>query len=670
MTAPRLSRLLAPRSVAVIGGGWGVSVIETLQRGGFAGAIWPVHPSKAEIGGVSCVPRISALPKVPDAAFLAVNRDASIEAVADLSAQGAGGTVCFASGFAETGDADRQSRLSSAAGTMPLLGPNCYGLINALENVALWPDQHGLSPVTSGVALISHSSNIAVNWTMQARGLPISHVVCTGNEAQTGMAEIGAALLADPRVTALGLYIEAVRDAAAFAAMAEAANAAGKPVIAMKAGRSSQAQAAAASHTAALAGGAEASSAFLRQCGVAEVTTPAALLEALKLAHLFGRIPGRRVAALACSGGEAGLMADRLGEAKLFMPQPDATNAADLAATLGPLVTIANPLDYHTGIWGDCPAMTRVFAQMTGPDLDLTLLVCDLPHPARCDGSAWEVAVAALEAAQRDSGARMALLATLPECLPEAMADRLMAAGIAPLSGLDPALAALSALAGPMEMPTGWRPLPTVVTGQTRLLDEAEAKRCLAAAGLTVPDARRAATLEAARAAATDLGGPVALKGLGFAHKTEAGAVRLNLSPAEMAPMPGARGYLVERMIKGGVAEILVGLQRDPAYGATLTLGLGGVTAELLADTATLVLPVTADRIRRAVTGLRLAPLLSGYRGRPPADLDAAIAATLALARLMQDDPEIDEIEVNPLILRAAGQGAVAADALMRRRKP
>ncbi|MEM8741023.1 MAG: acetate--CoA ligase family protein, partial [Pseudomonadota bacterium] len=393
--------------------------------------------------------------------------------------------------------------------------------------------------------------------------------------------------------------------------------------------------------------------------------------------------------------GEAGLMADRLSEARLTMPRPSATVAQALAATLGPLVTIANPLDYHTGIWGDCPAMAQVFGLMTGPEFDLTVLVCDLPHPSRCDGSAWEVAVAALEAAQRQSGARMALLATLPECLPEAMADRLMAAGIAPLNGLGPALAAIAALARASDTPeeearvgktragviraekiraekmrAGWRPLPNPARAESRLLDEAEAKSCLAAAGLSVPDGGRAATIAEARAKADALGGPVALKGLGFAHKSEAGAVRLNLSAAEIdTPIPGAQGYLVERMVSGGVAEILIGLQRDPNYGATLTLGLGGVTAELLADTATLILPATPTEIHRALMGLRLAPLLTGYRGRPMADLEAAVAAAMTLAALFVADPQIAEIEINPLILRETGQGAVAADALIRRRE-
>ncbi|MEM9048141.1 MAG: acetate--CoA ligase family protein [Pseudomonadota bacterium] len=651
-----LSRLFEPHSIAVIGGGWGASVIAALQRAGYTGDVWPIHPRRAALEGLQALASIDDLPQPPDAAFLAINRAAAIEAVARLAAIGAGGAVCFASGFAETGAGDEQARLIAAAGDMPLLGPNCYGLIGTARGVSLWPDQHGLRPAARGVALISHSSNIAVNWTMQARGLPVAHVVCTGNEAQIDMAEIGGALLARPEVTALGLYIEGIRDADRFAAMAEAAQTARKPVVAIKAGQTAGAEAAAASHTAALTGGGVASSAFLRQCGVAELDDPASLLEALKLAHLFGRIPGRRMAAMACSGGEAGLLADRLGAARLASPAIPETRAARLSERLGPMVRIANPLDYHTGIWGDARAMTEVFAAMAGPEVDLTLLVCDMPHPGRCDSRDWAPAVAALEAASAQSGARMAMLATLPEGLPEPLADRLMQAGIAPLAGLGDGIAAISAMAGALTMTRGWRPLPRHPDRATRTLDEAEAKRRLSASGLTVPEGGRAETVAAARAQAAALGGRVALKGLGFSHKSEAGAVRLDLTAAEIAPMQAAQGYLVERMVEGGIAELLIGLRRDPVYGAHLTLGLGGVTAELLADTATLILPATDRDIRQALADLRLAPLLTGHRGRPPADLDAALAAIARLVALFVAVPDLAEIEINPLILRPAGQ--------------
>ena len=209
-TTPDLSRLLRPRSIAVIGGGaWCASVVKQCLKMGFDGPIWPVHPKRAEVSGVPAVPRLEDLPGVPDAVFIGVNRHVTIDAVQLLSASGAGGAVCFASGFreaqTETGDGDTlQTALLAAAGDMPIIGPNCYGFINYLDGALLWPDQHGGQRCDSGVAILTQSSNMAINLTMQARGLPIAYMVTAGNQAQIGLAQIGRGLLADPRVTAFG----------------------------------------------------------------------------------------------------------------------------------------------------------------------------------------------------------------------------------------------------------------------------------------------------------------------------------------------------------------------------------------------------------------------------------------------------------------------------------
>ena len=222
-----LDRLLRPKSIAVLGSGWADNVIEQCHKMGFAGPVWPVHPSRAEIRGLKCYRSLAALPGVPDAVFIGVNRHATVDIVAQLAAMGAGGAICFAAGWTEAGDAALQDQLVEAAGMMPILGPNCYGLINYLDGALLWPDQHGGRRVERGVAIVSQSSNIAVNLTMQARALPLAYVACLGNAAAVGLAELGRALLADNRVTALGLYVEGIADAPGLAALAEAARAAG-----------------------------------------------------------------------------------------------------------------------------------------------------------------------------------------------------------------------------------------------------------------------------------------------------------------------------------------------------------------------------------------------------------------------------------------------------------
>lgn len=659
-----LSRLLRPRSIAVLGSVWAENVVVQCAGMGFAGSVWPVHPTRAAIGGVPAVRDLSDLPGPPDATFIGVNRHATIDVVHRLSAMGAGGAVCFASGWAEAGEARLQADLVAAAGAMPVLGPNCYGVINYLDGALLWPDQHGGRRVDRGVALLSQSSNIVINMTMQARGLPVAYVACLGNAAQVGLAELARALLADDRVTALGLYVEGIGDAPAVAALAEEARQAGKGIACIKLGKTAASRDAAASHTAALAGGGAASSAFLRQAGVAEVSTPAELLEALKILHMHGPGLGTRLCSLSCSGGEAGLVADLAAPHGLSFPPPSDAQRQALGDILGPIVAIANPLDYHTFIWGDGPRTEAVFTTML-QGYDAGLFVIDPPRRDRCDPSSYAPALEAIAAAGRNTGRPALAVASLPETMDEARADALMAAGVVPMGGLETAMAAIRAAQAPAGRP-GWRPVPPVPARGTRLLDEAEAKRLLAAAGIAVPRHVAAADLSALGPLAAALTPPLALKGLGFAHKSEAGAVRLGLaSLAGEAPMPGANGYLAEEMVAGGVAEVLLGLRRDPVYGVTLTLGMGGTAAELLGDTQTLVLPVTGDEILAALRRLRLWPLLDGHRGRARADVPALVAMAERLCARMLADAALEEIEINPVILR--GDGAVAVDALIRK---
>jgi hypothetical protein len=240
-----------------------------------------------------------------------------------------------------------------------------------------------------------------------------------------------------------------------------------------------------------------------------------------------------------------------------------------------------------------------------------------------------------------------------------------MAQGIVPLMGLDSALGALRAAQTPPGAP-GWRPAGAITCRPCTTLSEAEGKALLAAAGVPVPRAVSATSLAALQAMAKDLAPPLALKGLGFAHKTEAGAVRLGLASLQgQTEMAGAKGYLAEEMVTGAVADVLLGLRRDPVYGVSLTLGLGGVTAELLADTVTLILPASDDDILAALRRLRLWPLLDGYRGRTRADVGALVAIAQTLGALMLAREALEEIEINPIMVRA--QGAVAVDALIRR---
>ena len=673
----RLARLLRPRSIVVIGGGaWGEAVLHQCQKIGFGGDLWVVHPTKDSIAGLTPFRSLDDLPYPPDAAYVAVNRFATVEVIAALARMGAGGAVCFASGFREAAaeDADGenlQANLLGAAGEMPIIGPNCYGFINYLEGVTLWPDQHGGTRVDSGVALITQSSNVAINLTMQRRGLPVAYVVTVGNQAQTGLSEVGMALLDDPKVTALGLYIEGIDDLAGFAGLAVHARKLGKAIVALKIGRSEQAQRAAVSHTASLAGSDAGADALLAQLGVGRARSLSALLEALKMLHVIGPLASTAVASMSCSGGEASLMADTAEGTKITYPPLGDQQRQALRATLGPLVALSNPLDYHTFIWGKEDAMAATFAAMMSPDVSLGLVVLDFPRPDRCTHPDWDLVCNAVARAQSETGQPIAIVSSLVENLPEDVARRLTAEGVLPLCGMDEAMQATEIAASVGAGDPKWRPAvpPKITAGRT--LTEADAKLALARYGLRIPKSKSGLGNADLSRAAASIGYPVVLKGEGIAHKTEARAVAINLTD-ETALMSAADAmptdsFLVEEMVKGAVAELLVGVILDPAHGYVLTLAAGGTLTEILQDRVHLVLPVDGKTVVSALAKLRIAPLLSGYRGAAPADQTAIIDAVLAVQTYVLAHHPL-EIEINPLM--CATDSVVAADALITTGEP
>ena len=660
---------MRPRSIAVVGGGaWCDSVIEQNQKIGFKGDIWPVHPKKDSVGGLPAFKTLADLPNAPDATFIGVNRSATIDLVGELNQMGAGGAVCFASGFKETADgAVLNDQLLAAAGGMPILGPNCYGVLNAVDQVALWPDQHGLVPVERGVAILAQSSNIAINLTMQQRGLPIAYTITAGNQAQQGLASIAQTVIRDDRVTALGLYIESFGDIADFEELARLSRALGKPIVALKVGRSEESQLATISHTASLAGSSSGSDAVLARLGIARVGSPAALLETLKLFHCHGRLSGGHIVSLSCSGGEASVMADTAAHYGLTFPPLTSAQTDTLSQHLSSLVNLTNPLDYHTQIWRDKAAMTAVFAAMAGDDIDLTLVVLDFPRLDSCAADDWMIAVQAIEEAARQTGRPFGVVGSIVENLPEAIAKRLLGTGIVPLCDFGTACEAISA--APMPPRQNHQPLllaPSFAT--TITVTEGDAKRTLAAYGLDIPTSRAGIAPADVIACAEEIGFPVVLKGEGVAHKTETGAVKLNLTDAEQvsaaAQAMQTETFLVEEMITDTVAELLLGIVADPAHGFVLTLAAGGTLTEILEDGQSLLLPTTDSDIRHALGQLKIHPLLSGYRGGEPANIDAIVDAALKLQNFVTDHAdEIAEIEINPLI--CTKDRAIIADALL-----
>ena len=680
----QLQRLFSPRHIAVFGGASAAEAVRQCRKLGFAGQIWPVHPTRREVEGLACYPDVAALPQAPDASFVAVPRHATVDIVGQLAARGAGGVICYASGFAEVGGEGvaLQQQLVHNAGDMALLGPNCYGMLNYLDGVALWPDQHGGQRVERGVALITQSGNIGLNLTMQRRALPLAYLITVGNKAGSRMESLVDALLADPRVSVIGMHIEGLDDVAAFSRVALKALRQGVPLVALKAGSSALGAQTAMSHTSSLAGPDALYDALFARCGVARVRDPAGLIETCKFLHVHGPLGGTRIISASCSGGEASLVADLAQPRGLDMPAIPSAAQARLHAVLGDKVTVANPLDYHTYIWGDLAAQTECFSGLMDCCFDAHLLVLDYPRLDRCSAESWgttvDAFVAAAQAGEKTGKKAATVVASLPEDLPEDYAQALMAQGIAPMHGLPDCLDAIAhaaqigAAARAQGGLTPLLPVQALQAGAPRTLDEAASKRALAAFGLPVPQGQVVAAAQVLQAADA-LGYPVVLKAVSehLAHKTEAGAVHLNLAnaaqvQAALDKMAGLSDhFLVEQMASNVVAEVIVGVQRDAQFGLSLTVGAGGVLVELLQDARTLLLPVQRHEVQAALQSLKMMPLLRGFRGRPPGDMPALVEAVMAVADYAQANAHcLLELDVNPVLVMP--QGVLAVDALIR----
>ncbi len=676
-----LERLLRPKSITAIGGLQAARVVEQCRLMGYEGEIWPVHPTKNEVEGLPAYASVADLPGSPDAAFIGVNRHLTIETVKDLRASQCGGAICYASGFLEADETGGrlQAELIDAAGDMPVLGPNCYGIINYADAALLWPDQQGgkrLADGKTGVAIIAQSSNIAINFTMQQRGLPLAYILTTGNQALVGTSEMALAILDDSRVSALGMYVEGFDSIESMERLAQKSRKLKKPIVIFKVGKSDHSQISAMTHTASLAGSHEITSAFLKRNGFGQAESIPAFLETLKLLHLHGPLEGYRISSMSCSGGEASIIADTADGKKVYFEALSAQQKAPVETALGPLVTVANPLDYHTYCWGNREVMQAAYSAMVGIGFDLNYLILDFPHRERCDDFEWQIAVDAYEAALKQSNAKGAIVVGMPENISEDYSESFLERGIVSLYGIDDALTATEIAA---DIGTAWlQPLPPAVLklrpnpAYVKTLDEAEAKQMLSAHGVSIPRGDYFSQVGQGKEIAASIGYPVVLKALGIAHKTESNAVRLNINNdiefenAANELLELSDRIFIEKMKSTAVAELLVGVTRDAQFGLVLTIASGGILVEILKDSQTLIMPTSRDEIEIAIQQLKMRPLLEGFRGKPPADLNAVVDAILAIQDYaMANAEQLIELDVNPLLLCAAGEGAYAADALI-----
>ena len=712
----RLGRLLRPGSIAFVGGAEAGRAADQCLALGFEGDMWMVNPRRTPRPNLPTAASVADLPAAVDAAFVGVNRSAAVEVVRDLAASGAGGAVCHASGFAETGGrgAALQRELVAAAAGMPVVGPNCYGVLSAVTGAALWPDQQGLSRCERGAALVTQSGNIALNLTMQQRGLDVAYVAALGNQADVGVEEVLEALAADESVTAAGICIEALSDPARFAEAVGRARARGVPVAALKSGVTAAGGVIAASHTSSLVGDDDAYGALFRRLGVRRVESIPELLDTLAVVTAVGALRGNRVVSLSCSGGEAALVADRARGRDLVFPPFGADHRDRVAATLNEMVAVTNPLDYHTFIWGDRPRLEACFTAVLDGGFDAAVLVLDFPR-AGLDRSRWWPTLSAFGAASAATGVPGVVAASMAENLPAEVRAAAAEAGLAAVGDIDAALSGLEAAAelgracrremrpAPLLPPApvatgsepGRQPKPALAaaagtaeaspspgpadaattneaaeTSQSpglaasagladskpRRLDEPEAKALLASVQIEVP-AGEVVDADGAAEAAARIGFPAVVKAVGLDHKSDVGGVAVNLTSPEAVAEAARR---LSGLGPGGKALVELQVERD-AISRPSTSGTRG--GKVLVESQ--------------VEG-GLAELLVSVRSSHPIGWLLTVGAGGELVEVLDDtaclllpeSPEavrsaLEQLRVWPLLAGFRGRPAAAVDAVI-----
>jgi acetate---CoA ligase (ADP-forming) len=680
-------KLLAPRSIALIGASDdpaknAARPLHFLRRGGYGGAVYPVNPRRQTVLGERAWPSLDALPQVPDHAYVLVPTDAVVDAVAQCGKAGVPLVSVLADGFAAAGGigAARSAQLKEVCEQtgVRVIGPSSLGVIDLRARLLLTANAaFGEPDLPIGrIFAASHSGSIvgALASHGKARGIGFAALVSVGLEVDLGIGEICAATLDDPGIDGYLLFLETIRQADALRRFALAAAERGRQVVAYKLGRSLEARELALTHSGALAGEDDVADAFLAACGIARVDTFEALIEALPLLR---RVPPRAgagapaVGVVTTTGGAAAMVVDRLALRGVEVAAPSAATLARLAAA-GVAVEPGRIVDLTLAGARYDIMKAALDTLLAAPEFGLVVAV--VGSSARLNP---ELAVRPI--ADCAQGARP-LAAFLAPDAPEAFA-LLAAAGVpsfrTPESCADAVAAALA-----RRVPAPWTPpaRPQSVPGKPRPLDELAAHGLLDRIG--VPRAP-AVALDADLAAPPVLpfAYPVAAKVLaaGIAHKTDVGGVALGISDgpalvraiAEMREtVRGRSGVLIERVLVqpmvAGVGEALIAYRVDPEVGPLVMLAMGGVLTEIYRDRALRLAPVDFAAAREMIAEVKAMAALAGFRGRPAGDLDALARAIVALSQLVAD-PTIVEAEINPLIVRAKGEGVMAVDALVLR---
>ena len=678
-----------PRGVAVIGanrqrGKIGSEILHNLMAGGYSGSLFAVHPTASEIDGIRAYPHVGSIPTTIDLAIICVAAERVIPVVDDCIAKGIKALVIVSAGFAETNAAGRsreQTLLEKVrAAGIRLIGPNCMGIINTDPAIRLNATFAPVAPIPGRIAFLTQSGalGLAILDCVSKLNLGISTFVSVGNKADVSGNDLIQYWADDPHTDVILLYLESFGNPRRFGQIARRV-AETKPIVAVKAGRSSAGARAAASHTGALAADDAVVEALFRQAGVIRTTT---LEELFDVAALLAHQPiprGRRVGVLTNAGGPGILAADACEASGLQLSQLSDQTTAELRKFLPSAGSIANPVDMLASASAD--QYRRATKLLLADDQVDNLLVIFIPPLIT---KADEVARAIVEGSAGTSKAVLANFITAHG----APAD------LAPIPSYMFPEAAVAALARAIEY-GAWRRRPRGTVPRIDMirreharqvlemalargagwLTPVEAQQLLQATGIATAATRVVATEEEATAAAREIGYPVALKVAGpeILHKSDVGGVMLDIAddPALRAAFgalkdrlgPAMTAAVVQQMVRGGV-ELLVGAIFDPTFGPLIACGSGGILVDLVHDTTFRIHPLTDIDAAEMLDSLKGAILLRGYRGRPPADERAAIDVLLRVSALLDICPEIQELDINPL--KVLEQGVRAVDVRVR----
>jgi acyl-CoA synthetase (NDP forming) len=680
--------------VAVIGasprpGSLSARFVSGLLRHRFPGRVVPVNPNYDEVLGLPCAPSIGEAGAI-DLAVLAVPRRLVLETLEACDAAGVAGVVVFASGYSETGEegavAEREIAALAARTGLRVIGPNSPGFVNATDRCSVIASGAAFrEPLLPGaMAVVAQSGGVAglLLERAQDRGVGISKVICTGNEADVTAGEVLALLADDPATGSAAVYMESIREGPLLLEGMRAMRAAAKGVVMLKVGSTEAGARASAAHTGALADDDDVVDAALDACGAVRVTGFDDLIETAGLLAAHGPASSPAIGIVSTSGG-AGVVATEAAErAGLELPPLAEATRRRLAQALPDFASLTNPAD-TSGMFVEDPEVFRgsLAAFLDEPAIHAVVLVLTVHPPELSD----ELARRSIEAAA--GAARPLVVLWTAGAMSDPARAALREAGVPVMEDADRCMTALAARAragrtlGPT-LPPRDVALPDLAAARAAgAALEHEALEALAAAGVPTGPTIACATAGEARAAAAALGAPVVVKAAArdLPHKSDAGAVVLDVrgpdaaaaafeavSSAARAAGAAVEGAVVQGQAAPGI-EMIVGVRREPQLGLCLVAGLGGVQAELLGDVARRLLPLREGDARAMLDELRLAPLLHGHRGRPGADLEAVAAAVEGVAAAAAAlGPELEAIEVNPLIARPDGVTAVDALLLFR----